>query len=141
MNVSGPAVLSAWKGFVRDHGGGGPGDEGVGLGLIVLHDELEIPAGTLKVRCGMGGSVKGHNGLKSVIGSLKSAGLSREMEGKLVRIGVGIGRPGGGGRARGEVSDYVLGKLTVSEKEGVEGLVERLVEVVEEEGTRMADVK
>lgn len=139
MNVSGPAVLSAWKAFVKDHGGS-VSREDVGLGLVILHDELEAPPGTLKVRRGMGGSVKGHNGLKSVLGSMRGAGLSKgAMEGRLVRVGIGIGRPAGGGRSSGEISDYVLGKPVVGgEREGIEGLVGELLEVLEEEGKRIA---
>ncbi len=151
MNVSGPAVLSAWRTFVRDHEGVGVGgavaeaaeaaEAGPALGLVILHDELESSPSTLKIRRGMAGSTKGHNGLKSVLTSLRSAGLSKEMESRLVRMGVGIGRPSAGGRERGEVSDYVLGKVTVPERERIEGLVGRLVDVLGEDGERIAKLR
>ncbi|KAF7514444.1 hypothetical protein GJ744_000214 [Endocarpon pusillum] len=138
MNVSGPAVLSAWRAFVQDHhAAGSPSTDTVGLGLVVLHDELEATPATLKVKRGMGGSVKGHNGLKSVINSFRAAGLAKgDMEAKFVRMGIGIGRPLG--RSSKEVSDYVLGKVLVAEKEGIEGLVGELVELLDEEGKRIA---
>lgn len=106
--------------------------------MVILHDDLESPPSTLKIRRGLSGSLKGHNGLKSVLASFKGAGLSQQIEGRVVRVGVGIGRPSTGGRGRGEVSDYVLGKVTVPEKEGIEGLVVELVEVLGKEGEWIA---
>ncbi len=106
--------------------------------MVVLHDELEATPATLTVKRGMGGSVKGHNGLKSVINTFRGAGLAKaEMEERLVRVGIGIGRPLG--RSSEEVSDYVLGKVFGAEKEGIERSAERLVELLEEEGKRIAE--
>lgn len=136
MNVSGPAVLSAWRAFVKDHAAP-PSTDTLRLGLVVLHDELEATPGALKVKRGMGGSVKGHNGLKSVINSFRGAGMGKgDMEARFVRMGIGIGRPAG--RSSKEVSDYVLGKVLVAEKERIEGLVGELVELLDEEGKRIA---
>lgn len=126
MNVSGPAVLKAWKTFLGEHR-----DSDADTGLILLHDELEAPLGTLRIRRGMQGSVKGHNGLKSVFASFEGAGLKAAMEARLVKVGVGIGRPEGGGRGREEVSQFVLGQVTGREREGIEGLVGRVVGVCE----------
>ena len=53
----------------------------------------------------VGGSAKGHNGIKSVVGSLGGA--------ELVKIGVGIGRPES--RDSGAVASYVLKKMTAAE--------------------------
>lgn len=137
MNVSGPAVLSAWRTFVKDHAGPPSTTDAMRLGLVVLHDELEATPATLKVKRGMGGSVKGHNGLKSVMNAFRGAGMGKgEMEARFVRMGIGIGRPPG--RSSKEVSDYVLGKVSVREKEGIEGLVGQVVELLEEEGKRIA---
>lgn len=114
----------------------------VPLGLVVLHDELEGRPGRLGVKRGVGGSVKGHNGLKSVVESVRGAGLFQgEMGSRLVRVGVGIGRPAGGSRGREEVSDYVLGKCTVAEREGIEGLVWELDRVLGEEGERIGGLR
>lgn len=62
--------------------------------LIVIHDELDIPAGTVKVK--KGGGHAGHNGLRSIIEKLGT----RDFE----RVRVGIGRPPG----RMSVVDFVL---------------------------------
>jgi peptidyl-tRNA hydrolase, PTH1 family len=145
MNVSGPAVRNAWRTFVKEHPSP-PADVGPGprpaLGLIVLHDDLESAPGTIKVRRGMGGSVKGHNGLKSVMNSLRAEPLLQAKSGgMLVRVGIGIGRPPKGGRGRSVVTDYVLGTCTVPEREGIERLVEKVLEVCDEEGERITYVR
>jgi peptidyl-tRNA hydrolase, PTH1 family len=49
--------------------------------LLVLYDELALPLGTIRVR--PGGSAAGHNGAKSINGSLRTEGWAR------IRIGVG----------------------------------------------------
>jgi peptidyl-tRNA hydrolase, PTH1 family len=166
MNLSGPAVLAAWRTFVAEHQqqqhhhqqqqqqqrGRERGDVDVDadtnpdpttLGLLILHDDLETSPGSIRVRRGLEGSVKGHNGLKSVVASFRGAGLGSGRGGTavgadfLVRVGVGIGRPPMGGRGRVEVSDFVLGRCSEVEMRGIEGLVGRLVSVCEEEGRRL----
>ncbi len=62
--------------------------------LIVIHDELDIPAGTVKVK--RGGGHAGHNGLRSICDKLQT----RDW----LRVRCGIGRPPG----RMPVSDFVL---------------------------------
>ena len=96
MNVSGKAVAIAWKGFLRELSP----DERSEAKLVVVHDELESPLGKIKVK--VGGSARGHNGIKSCIGSLGG------ME--FTRIGVGIGRPES--RDSKDVANYVLKKMT-----------------------------
>ncbi|OFZ21790.1 MAG: aminoacyl-tRNA hydrolase [Bdellovibrionales bacterium GWB1_55_8] len=54
--------------------------------LIVIHDDLDLPFGTLRIKTG--GGAGGHNGLKSI-----DAHLGREATG-YHRIRIGIGRPG-----------------------------------------------
>jgi len=63
--------------------------------LIVIHDDLDLPAGTVRVK--QGGGTGGHKGLESVFSALGDNGF--------VRIRCGIGRPFDGCDA----SDYVLG--------------------------------
>jgi PTH1 family peptidyl-tRNA hydrolase len=63
--------------------------------LIVICDNLDLPAGTIRIR--KGGSSAGHNGLKSLIERLDSSDF--------IRIYVGIGRPGKGST----VVEHVLG--------------------------------
>lgn len=62
--------------------------------LIVIHDELDIPAGTIRVK--FGGGHAGHNGLRSLCDKLGT----RDW----FRVRIGIGRPPG----RMPVSDFVL---------------------------------
>ena len=116
MNVSGPTLLKAWKYFESVHG---PQN----TALVVLHDELELPAGQTKVKRG-NGSAKGHNGIKSVQASLQGAGLLERLGQNFVRIGIGIGRPVS--RDRDDVSNYVLGRMDVNEKAKIDGIAEEL---------------
>lgn len=132
MNVSGPPLLKAWKTFTatQDVVGRVPA-------LVVLHDEMEIESAKLKLRRG-NGSAKGHNGIKSVQSSLSGAGLLDGLGNRFVKIGVGIGRPGGGSRSSGDVSAYVLGQLTSKEKDDLEGCVSELAVLLYKEIERAA---
>lgn len=68
--------------------------KGIGAeNILVVHDELELPFGKLKFK--MGGSAKGHNGLKSII---------QQIGHDFPRLAIGIGRP----ENRDDVPDYVL---------------------------------
>jgi PTH1 family peptidyl-tRNA hydrolase len=62
--------------------------------LIAVHDELDIPAGTLRVK--LGGGNGGHNGLRSLDQALRSPNY--------LRVRVGIGRPPG----RQDPADFIL---------------------------------
>ncbi len=68
--------------------------------LIVIHDELDIPFGQVKIK--EGGGHGGHNGLRSLMEELGS--------GDFLRVRVGIGRP-----AKGDPVKYVLGSFTRDE--------------------------
>ncbi|KAF6241673.1 hypothetical protein HO173_000384 [Letharia columbiana] len=120
MNVSGPAVATAWKTFLRDL----PNEDRTRAKLVVVHDELESPLGKIKLK--VGGSARGHNGLKSCVSSLGGMAFSR--------IGVGIGRPES--RESRDVANYVLKKMSVVEVQkvikGVEEVVEILMKMQEE---------
>lgn len=95
------------------------GDLGVDLGhVVVVHDEIDLPFGTVQVR--QGGGVAGHNGLKSVKEGLGSADFHR--------IRVGVGRPESTDPEI--VSAYVLGRFRESETE-VRELVERAAHELE----------
>jgi peptidyl-tRNA hydrolase, PTH1 family len=110
MNVSGSAVAAAWKTFLSQSraAAAGEGEER----LVVLHDELEAPLGSVKVRSGSA-SAKGHNGLKSI---------RERMPGvEYTRIGIGIGRPES--RSPEVVAGYVLRKMTREERGKIEGAV------------------
>lgn len=62
--------------------------------LVVIHDELDLPVGRLKIK--QGGGTAGHNGLKSIGEHLKDLSFTR--------LRIGIGRPQGDG----DVARYVL---------------------------------
>lgn len=134
MNVSGPPLLKAYRSFLTTI------ESESGLpALVILHDEMETPPSQLKLRHGPT-SPKGHNGIKSVQSTFQSAGVIDSLNhGKrYIKIGVGIGRPAGGTRERDDVSAFVLGQLTGSEKSGIEGLAGRLVELLEGEMARLS---
>lgn len=91
MNRSGESVGSASTFFKLDPGS-----------LIVVHDELELPFGTVQLR--KGGGTGGHNGLRSVI---KATGSS-----DFYRFRLGISRPAGGR----DVSSWVLSRFSPDEE-------------------------
>ncbi|OCT50380.1 Peptidyl-tRNA hydrolase [Cladophialophora carrionii] len=130
INISGQGTLKAWKAFINSH----PASEDVATALIILHDELESSLGAIKLRRGES-SPKGHNGIKSVQSSLKSAGLLSTMGDRFIKIGVGIGRPVS--REKDDVSAWVLGQLTGAEKAKIEGTTESLAAVLKSEIARL----
>ena len=73
--------------------------------IIVIHDDLDLPLGSLKLK--IGGGHGGHNGLKSII---SHAGKS------FIRLRVGIGHPGN----KIDVTNWVLGKFKTTEKDLIE---------------------
>jgi PTH1 family peptidyl-tRNA hydrolase len=89
-----------------------------GRDLLVLVDEVALPAGTFRLRGA--GSSGGHNGLKSV-----EAALGRQDYARL-RIGVGP-KPAG----LDDLSDYVLGELTREEREAIDALLDPMADAVE----------
>jgi PTH1 family peptidyl-tRNA hydrolase len=70
--------------------------------LVVIHDELDIPSGTVRVK--QGGGEGGHNGLRSISASLGSKDY--------LRVRVGIGRPPG----RMDPADFVLRDFNATER-------------------------
>jgi PTH1 family peptidyl-tRNA hydrolase len=86
--------------------------------LVVIHDEIDLPFGEVRVR--LGGGLAGHNGLKS---------LRRELGGPdFHRVRVGVGRPDSTDPEI--VAGYVLGKWRQPASE-VEALVERAADETE----------
>ena len=74
--------------------------------LLVIHDELDIPEGDVRVK--VGGGHAGHNGLRSIIDKMGSRDFSR--------IRTGIGNPPG----RMAVADFVLKQFRPKELEEFE---------------------
>jgi PTH1 family peptidyl-tRNA hydrolase len=80
--------------------------------IVVVHDEIDLPFGEVRVR--LGGGLAGHNGLKS---------LKRELGGAdFQRVRVGVGRPDS--TDPDVVAAYVLGSWRQSAAEVAE-LIER----------------
>ena len=71
--------------------------------LIVVHDELDLPPGVVRVK--VGGGLAGNNGLRSVTQHLKTQDY--------VRVRIGIGKPPS--KERG--ADHVLSRLPKAERE------------------------
>jgi len=119
MNISGKGVKAARDTWAREKfAGASEGEEGAEKGkLVILHDELEKPLGEITLNVRQGASAKGHNGLKSIMLSLRDT--------PFVRIGVGIGRPVS--RERNDVADYVMRKAKPEELAKIEGSVEMVV--------------
>ena len=86
--------------------------------IIVVHDEIDIELGTLKIK--EGGGSAGHNGIKSIIENLNDNSFKR--------IRVGIGKPGN----QNLVSSHVLSKFSSDEKKIVKQLIENTVDAIKE---------
>ncbi|WP_203336174.1 aminoacyl-tRNA hydrolase [Nocardioides limicola] len=85
--------------------------------LIVIHDELDIDFGAIRVK--LGGGDNGHNGLKSIRASLGT--------GDFFRVRAGIGRPPG----RQSVHDYVLSDYSTTQRKEVPLHIVELADAVE----------
>jgi len=101
MNRSGQAVeaLSSYYRIAVDE-------------ILVLHDDLDLPAGTIRLK--QGGGHGGHNGLRDIISHLGSADF--------LRARIGIDRPAAGG----DVTGYVLGQPRPEERLRITAAGERL---------------
>lgn len=85
--------------------------------LIVIHDDMDLDLGRIKFSLGSGDG--GHNGIRSIIGSLGSA--------EFVRVRVGIGRP----EESIDSADYVLSRFEKEEVDTVRDVVEIAAKAVE----------
>ena len=106
MNKSGASVGSACKSL-----GVEPGD------LIVVHDDIDLPFGVLKIKDG--GGHGGQNGIRHIKEVL--------CTGEFIRVKVGIGRP----RENADVSDHVLSRFSAAERKSLENLLMGACEAVE----------
>lgn len=85
--------------------------------IVVIHDELDIPFGTIRLK--QGGGDNGHNGLRSVTAAL----ATRDY----LRVRVGIGRPPG----RMDAADFVLHDFSAAERKVLPDILERSADAVE----------
>ncbi len=74
--------------------------------ILVIHDELDLPAGSIKMK--FGGGHGGHNGLRDIHAALGTADYWR--------LRVGIGHPG----TKSEVVNFVLKAPTKDEQQGID---------------------
>ena len=102
MNESGRSIGEAMRFY-----GLAPGD------VVVLHDELDLPAG--KVRIKSGGGHAGHNGLRSI-----HAHIGPEFH----RVRIGIGHPG----LKELVHGYVLHDFAKADREWLEPLLDAVAD-------------
>ncbi len=86
--------------------------------LIVLHDELDIDAETIRVK--QGGGHAGHNGLRDIISACGSNDFTR--------VRIGIGRPPG----RMDTADFVLKDFNSTERKNLPVTLELAADAVEE---------
>ncbi|MDQ3574210.1 MAG: aminoacyl-tRNA hydrolase [Actinomycetota bacterium] len=107
MNDSGMAVASLVRRF---------GIEDLER-LVVVHDELDLPVGRLRVK--VGGGLAGHNGLRSIKAHLRSNGFCR--------VRIGIGKPA----SRQQGVDHVLKSPTRAERAELDVVVEEAAAAVE----------
>ena len=85
--------------------------------LVVVHDELDLPVGRLKVKTG--GGIAGHKGLQSIRAHLRSDAFTR--------VRIGVGRPDSTPRG----GDYVLKRPGRAERAELEATVERAADAIE----------
>lgn len=85
--------------------------------LVVVHDELDVAFGALRVK--LGGGDNGHNGLRSI---RQASGT-----GDFYRVRVGIGRPAG----RMTVHDYVLSSYGAAERKELPVQLEEAADAIE----------
>ncbi len=104
MNESGRSVRAA-----LDHFGLGPES------LLVVHDELDLPLGSLRLK--LGGGEAGHRGLASISAQLGTSDYPR--------LRFGIGRPGP--NFEGTIADFVLEGFPLADRPLLPEQVERAV--------------
>jgi PTH1 family peptidyl-tRNA hydrolase len=85
--------------------------------LVVVHDELDLPPGRVKVK--VGGGTAGHNGLESITAHLHSRDF--------LRVRIGVGKPPG----RREGADHVLRRPGKAEREELAVAIEEAADAVE----------
>src|SRR5580658_8889502 len=106
MNVSGGPLTSV-SGYYKV-----PPDR-----TIVVHDELDLPFGTIRLK--LGGGDNGHNGLRSVTSSLGTRDY--------FRVRVGVGRPSG----RQDPADFLLSDFNSVERKELTFVVDQAADAVQ----------
>ncbi|WP_118843490.1 aminoacyl-tRNA hydrolase [Haemophilus haemolyticus] len=86
--------------------------------ILVIHDELDLPPGTAKLK--QGGGHGGHNGLKDIVAQLGN-------NNNFYRLRIGIGHPG----HRDLVAGYVLNKPSPADRDALEKVLDEATDCVE----------
>lgn len=106
MNVSGGPVAALLRFYSLD-----------ASHLIVLHDELDIPFDTVRLKTG--GGHGGHNGIRDIAAAIGTPDFAR--------VRIGIGRPPG----RQDAADFVLTPFTKAEREVLPSLLSDAADATE----------
>ncbi len=84
--------------------------------IIVIHDDLDLPFGTVKFK--IGGGHGGHNGLRSL-----DAHITKEY----IRVRIGIGKP----QDKSDVANYVLSNFSKEEINRLQDIITHTIKAVE----------
>lgn len=110
MNESGQAV----RGLVKRHN---LKTDEFATRLIIVHDELDLPPGTVRVK--EGGGLAGHNGLRSITSHLSTQ--------EYLRVRIGVGKP-----PTAEMgADHVLRKVPPAERQLLDDAESRAADAIE----------
>lgn len=107
MNDSGQAVSK----LIRRHGFRDVG------GLVVIHDELDLPPGTVRVK--VGGGLGGHNGLRSITATTGTQDY--------IRVRIGVGKP----TNKEQGANHVLSRVPAEERKVLDVAVQVAADAVE----------
>jgi PTH1 family peptidyl-tRNA hydrolase len=84
--------------------------------LLVAYDELDLPAGTARLKAG--GGHGGHNGLRDI--------FQHWPDREFLRVRIGIGHPG----VKAEVTDYVLGRPSPGEEKQIRDAISEAISLL-----------
>lgn len=107
MNLSGESVSPLVRRFGIDEA----------TALVIVHDELDLPTGTVRVK--IGGGLAGHNGLRSIKSHLHDDGF--------VRVRIGVGKP----PSKEGGADHVLKRVGKADREVLNVAIEIAADAVE----------
>ena len=109
MNNSGREVRNYIKGLAFNN-------------LIVVHDELDLPIGQIKVQ--LGGGSAGHNGVQSIIDHLGSQDF--------IRVRIGVQALNCDIKTGAKTKDYLLSNFTKEDREIIDPVIEKAARSVDE---------
>jgi len=125
VNESGIAVRALVKRYLGAEEAEGSGEGGRGRGrlvfapasLVIVHDELDLEPGVVRVK--LGGGTAGHNGLRSIQSYLRHLDFAR--------VRIGVGKP----PSRTAGADHVLKRASRADRALIEVAVELAADAVE----------